>query len=52
MTNSEDFRWRAVTLIHVYDVPVTTMSEIFGPKPRTIRRWYAMFLRDGRQRRE
>ncbi|KAE8973920.1 hypothetical protein PR003_g27247 [Phytophthora rubi] len=47
MTYHDDFRWRAIALLHVYDVPVAHVSELLGPKQRTIRRWYSLFLRDG-----
>lgn len=47
MTYSLDFRWRIVSLIHVYDIDVKYLSDIFGPKPRTIFRWYRLFLRKG-----
>lgn len=47
MTFSDDFRWRAVALLHLYKVPIVHVSEVFGPKQRTIRRWYSMFIKDG-----
>lgn len=47
MTYSHDFRWRAVALVHVYGIEVQHVSELLGPRPRTVRRWYALFLRDG-----
>jgi hypothetical protein len=47
MTYSDEFRWRAVALIHVYGVPIPHVSALFGPKERTIRRWYALFFRKG-----
>jgi transposase len=47
MTYSDDFRWRIVSLIHVYDIRVDYISHIFGPKPRTINRWYSLFIRKG-----
>lgn len=47
MTYSDDFRWRAVALMHVYDVSSLYVSEIFGPKQRALRRWYALFLERG-----
>lgn len=47
MTYLDDFRWRAVALLHVYNIPVTHVSELLGPKLRSIRRWYALFLSDG-----
>ena len=33
--------------MHVYDMDVTYLSEIFGPKPRTIFRWYQLFETTG-----
>ena len=47
MTYSSDFRWRAVSLIHIYGVSQSYVSEIFGPKLRTIRRLYKSFLTKG-----
>ncbi|OWZ17116.1 hypothetical protein PHMEG_0008990 [Phytophthora megakarya] len=47
MTYHDDFRWRAVALLHVYDVPVAHVFELLGSKQRTIRRWYSLFLREG-----
>ncbi|OWZ23633.1 Transposase [Phytophthora megakarya] len=46
MKYSDDFRWRAVALLHVYNVPVVHMSELLEPRLRPIRRWYALFLSD------
>jgi DDE superfamily endonuclease len=47
MAYSDDFRWRIVSLILVYDIGVDYLSDIFGPSVRTIKRWYALFLRLG-----
>lgn len=47
MAFSDEFRWRAVALIHVYNIPIVHVSELFGPRVRTIRRWYALFLLKG-----
>ena len=44
---SDDLRWRIVSLIHIYDVDIPFLSDIFGPKPRSIQRWYNKFLRTG-----
>ena len=44
---SDDVRWRIVTLIHVYDIDLHFLSEIFGPKVRSIQRWYNKFLKTG-----
>ena len=44
---SDDLRWRIVSLIHIYDVEIPFLSDIFGPKPRSIQRWYNKFLRTG-----
>ena len=43
MAYSVDFRWRIVALIHLYNVDVKFLSDLFGPKPRTIWRWYSLF---------
>ena len=34
---SDDLRWRIVILIHTYNVKVTFLSDIFGPKPKASR---------------
>ncbi|DBA01082.1 TPA: hypothetical protein N0F65_001710 [Lagenidium giganteum] len=47
MTYSIDFCWRAIALIHVYSIPVSVVSSLLGPKPRTLSRWYALYLRYG-----
>ena len=44
---SDDLRWRIVTLIHVYDIDPHFLSDIFGPTPRSIQRWYKKFLKTG-----
>jgi hypothetical protein len=31
----------------MYDIPVAHVAGLLGPKLRTIRRWYSLFLRDG-----
>ena len=33
---SDDLSWRIVSLIHIYDVDKHFLSDIFGPKPRSI----------------
>ena len=43
----DDLRWRIVSLIHIYDVEIPFLNDIFGPKPRSIHRWYKKFLRTG-----
>ena len=47
MVYSSDFRWRIVSLIHVYNLDVNFISDLFGPKPRTIWRWYQLFRTKG-----
>ena len=44
---SDDLRWRIVSLIHIYDIDLHFISDIFGPKPRSIQRWYKKFLKTG-----
>ena len=44
---STDLRWRLVTLIHIYDMDVDFLSDIFGVSERSIRRWYAQFDKTG-----
>ena len=47
MVYSIDFRWRIVSLIHIYSLDVNFISDLFGPKPRTIWRWYQLFKSKG-----
>ena len=47
MAYTVDYRWRIVSLMHVYDLDVAFLSDIFGPKRRTILRWYSLFKRRG-----
>ena len=47
MVYSLDIRWRIVSLMHVYNLEVDFLSELFGPKPRTILRWYSLFVKQG-----
>lgn len=47
MTYSADFRWRTVSLLHVYGLDVEFISDILGPRPRSILRWYQLFLANG-----
>lgn len=47
MTYSDDIRWRIVGLMHVYDMDVSFLSDLFGPKVRTIQRWYQLFKERG-----
>ena len=44
---SDDIRWRIVSLIHIYDLDLKFISELFGPNIRSIQRWYRRFLRTG-----
>ena len=47
MVYSEDLRWRIVSLIHIYDIEIDFLSDLFGPNPRSIRQWYNKFLKAG-----
>ena len=47
MTYSDDFRWRAIALVHIYGISISIVSELLGPKQRSIRRWYASFRTNG-----
>ena len=47
MTYSADFRWRAVALHYIYGLETSFISELLGPKPRTIYRWYSQFNKTG-----
>ena len=44
---SDDLRWRIVSLIHIYDIEVHFLSDIFGPNPRSIQKWYKKFPKIG-----
>ena len=44
---SNDLRWRIISLIHIYDLDIKLLSELFGPKCRSIQRWYSRFLKTG-----
>ena len=44
---SDDLRWRIVSLIHIYDIDLHFISDIFGPKPHSIQRWYKKLLKTG-----
>ena len=39
--------WRIISLIHIYDLDIKLLSELFGPKCRSIQRWYSRFLKTG-----
>jgi transposase len=43
---SEDLRWRAITLIYVYNQP-DFVSELLGVSVRAALRWYAQFKTEG-----
>eukprot|EP00644_Phytophthora_capsici_P001948 jgi/Phyca11/107992/e_gw1.14.832.1 len=47
MTKSSDLRWRAVSLIHVYDVDIAHVASILGVSKRSVERWYGWFLNRG-----
>ena len=47
MTYHYDTRWRIVCLMHCYDMDVDFLHDIFGPSPRSIRRWYQLFITKG-----
>ncbi len=47
MTYSNDFRWRCVVLHYMYGIPVHIISDLLGPKPRTILRWNQQFNETG-----
>ena len=40
-------RWRIVTLIHIYDMEIPFLSDLFGPNKRSIQRWYKRFTLTG-----
>lgn len=47
MTYAAEYRWWAISLMHENGFDVKFISDIFGPKPRTIFRWYRLFLDKG-----
>ncbi|OWY99064.1 hypothetical protein PHMEG_00030008 [Phytophthora megakarya] len=47
MTCQNNIHWRAVVILHMYDVPLEHVSELLGAKQRTLRRWHNLFLREG-----
>ena len=34
-------------MIHIYNIEITFLSDIFGPNTRSIQRWYRQFIRTG-----
>lgn len=44
---SVDLRWRAVTLIYIYNLRMHDVSAILGPNEISIKRWLAMFNAEG-----
>ena len=44
---SDDLHWRIVSLVHIYDIEVHLLSDIFCPKLRSIQRQYKIFLKTG-----
>ena len=42
--NSEGLRWRIVSLIHIYDMDMSLMTELFSPNTRSVQRWHKIFL--------
>ena len=47
MVYSEAFRRRIVSLMHVYDLDLKFLADVFGPKKRTVLWWYSLFVKDG-----
>jgi transposase len=47
MVYSDEFRWRAVALHYIYGVSMQYISDVLGPKPRSISRWYSQFKTSG-----
>jgi len=47
MTYSLDYRWRIISLLHVYDLDIDFLSDVFGPKRQSILRWYQLFREKG-----
>ena len=44
---SDDLRWRIISLVYIYDIEVHFLSDIFGPTPRSIQRWFKKCLKIG-----
>ncbi|DBA03949.1 TPA: hypothetical protein N0F65_010602 [Lagenidium giganteum] len=42
-----ELRWRSITLLYVYGVPVLTVCRLMGVSERAVRRWYALFKSTG-----
>ena len=47
MAYSDDFRWRIVSLIHMYGLDTDFLSDLFGPTEWSILRWYVLFKQKG-----
>ncbi|EGZ21942.1 hypothetical protein PHYSODRAFT_494381 [Phytophthora sojae] len=47
MPKSSDLRWRAVTLVHVYDVEMSNVVSVLGVSVRSVQRWYGWFQSRG-----
>ncbi len=45
--HSTDLRWRAVSLIYIYSLPIADVCDIFGVSMKPARPWYALFDRTG-----
>ena len=44
---SDDLHWRIVSLIHIYNIKVDFLSNLFGPTCCSIHHWYGNFLKNG-----
>lgn len=47
MVFSHDMRWRAVVLLYLYNIEVSTVAIVLGLSCRSIARWYKCFERTG-----
>lgn len=47
MTISEDLRWRAVSNVYIYALPIGVVAEMLQVSIRSIKRWYSYFEATG-----
>ena len=50
MTHSTDLRWRAVSLIFIYNIynlEIADVCSILGVSPKSVKRWYRSFEATG-----
>jgi hypothetical protein len=47
MAHSTDLRWRAVSLVYIYSLPVDDVCAILGLSKKSVQRWYKAFEETG-----